>query len=110
MYNSPKPVSINQDFNSFVVSTFLNCSKSVNFWNTENDPGEFVTVMSIYGIYCHVPEYMRDRTALLDWIETNRKIKEIAKQNFTDTDYEFKLHNQAHPVYQNTPPKSTPVL
>jgi len=42
-------------------------------------------------------KYTRDRTKFLDWIETNREIKEQAKQNFTNTDYAFKLYNQAHP-------------
>jgi len=47
-------------------------------------------------------KYRRDCTMLLDWIETNREIKEQAKQNFTNTDYAFKLYNQAHPDKQIT--------
>ena len=50
-------------------------------------------------------KYMRDRTKLLDWIATNAEIKEQAKQNFTNTDYAFKLYNQAHPDKQIIPPK-----
>ncbi|KAL9962153.1 hypothetical protein ACROYT_G031232 [Oculina patagonica] len=50
-------------------------------------------------------KYSRDRTKLLDWIQTNAEIKEQAKQNFTNTDYAFKLHNQAHPDKQMIPPK-----
>ena len=50
-------------------------------------------------------KYMRDRTKLLDWIATNEKMKEEAKQNFTNTDYAFKLYNQAHPDARMTPPK-----
>ena len=42
-------------------------------------------------------KYTRDRTKLLDWIATNEQIKAQAKQNFTNTDYAFKLFNQAHP-------------
>ena len=42
-------------------------------------------------------KYMRDRIKLLDWIATNEKMKEKAKQNFTNTDYTFKLYNQVHP-------------
>jgi len=38
-------------------------------------------------------KYTRDRTKLLDWIQTNREIKEQAKQNFTNTDYAVKLYN-----------------
>ena len=45
------------------------------------------------------------RTKLLDWIATNAQIKEQAKQNFTNTDYAFKLYNQAHPDKQMIPPK-----
>jgi len=41
--------------------------------------------------------YAHERTKLLDWIEVNRENKELAKQNFTNTDYAFKLYNQAHP-------------
>ena len=41
--------------------------------------------------------YSQERTRLLDWIETNRENKAQAKQNFTNTDYAFKLYNQAHP-------------
>ena len=51
-------------------------------------------------------KYTRDRTKLLDWIETNAEIKAQAKQNFTNTDYAFKLYNQAHPDEQMIPPKS----
>ena len=50
-------------------------------------------------------KYMRDRTELLDWIITNEKMKEQAKQNFTNIDYAFKLYNQAHPDARMTPPK-----
>lgn len=39
-------------------------------------------------------KYTHDRTKLLDWIKTNREIKEQTKQNFTSTDYAFKLYNQ----------------
>ena len=48
-------------------------------------------------------KYTRDRTQLLDWIATNAQTKEQAKQNFTNTDYAFKLYNQAHPDEQMTP-------
>jgi len=50
-------------------------------------------------------KYTRDRTKLLDWIATNAQIKAEAKQNFTDTDYAFKLYNQTHPDELMTPPK-----
>ncbi|KAL9950721.1 hypothetical protein ACROYT_G043267 [Oculina patagonica] len=50
-------------------------------------------------------KYSRDRTKLLDWIQTNAEIIEQAKQNFTNTDYAFKLYNQAHPDKQMIPPK-----
>ena len=50
-------------------------------------------------------KYIRDRTKLLDWIETNAQIKAQAKQNFTNTDYAFKLYNQAHHEERMIPPK-----
>ena len=50
-------------------------------------------------------KYTRDRTKLLDWIATNTQIKAEAKQNFTNTDYAFKLYNQAHPDKQMILPK-----
>ena len=50
-------------------------------------------------------KYTRDRTKLLDWIQTNAEIKAQAKQNFTNTDYAFKLYNQAHPDERMIPPK-----
>ena len=50
-------------------------------------------------------KYTRDRTKLLDWIQTNREIKEQAKQNFTNTDYAFKLYNKAYPDQRITAPK-----
>ena len=49
--------------------------------------------------------YAQERTKLLDWIEVNRENKELAKQNFTNTDYAFKLYNQAHPSQKMTLPK-----
>ena len=52
-------------------------------------------------------KYSRDRTKRLDWIATNTQIKAEAKQNFTNTDYAFKLYNQAHPDKQMIPPKET---
>jgi len=50
-------------------------------------------------------KYTRDLTQLLDWIATNTQVKEQAKQNFTNTDYAFKLYNRAHPDEQIVPPK-----
>ena len=50
-------------------------------------------------------KYEKDRTSLLDWIATNDRIKDQAKQNFTNTDYAFKLYNQAHPHEQIPIPK-----
>ena len=49
-------------------------------------------------------KYTRERTQLLDWIETNKEIKAQANQNFTNTDHAFKLYNQAHPDYKLTMP------
>ena len=49
-------------------------------------------------------KYTRERTQLVDWIETNREIKAQADQNFTNTDYAFKLYNQAHPDYKLSMP------
>ena len=54
-------------------------------------------------------KYTRDRTKLLDWIETNAEIKAQAKENFTNTDYAFKLYNQAHPDDRLIPPKEPQV-
>ena len=50
-------------------------------------------------------KYQKERTKLLDWIETHHEIKEQAKQNFTNTDYAFKLYNQAHQQDQLTVPQ-----
>ena len=50
-------------------------------------------------------KYTRDCTKLPDWIATNAQIKAEAKQNFTNTDYAFKLYNQAHPDKRMVPPK-----
>jgi len=41
-------------------------------------------------------KYTRERTQILDWINTNEEIKEHAQKNFTNTDNAFKLYNQAH--------------
>ena len=49
--------------------------------------------------------YSQERTKLLDWIETNRENKAQAKRNLTNTDYAFKLYNQAHPDRKMTLPK-----
>ena len=49
--------------------------------------------------------YQKDRTKLLDWIATNSRMKDQAKQNFANTDYAFKLYNQTHPDEQITIPK-----
>ena len=49
--------------------------------------------------------YSQERTKLLDWIETNRENKQLAKQNFTNTDYAFKLYNQANPDQKMTLPE-----
>ena len=50
-------------------------------------------------------KYMSEYTQFLEWIETNREIKDQAMQNFTNTDYAFKLYNQAHPAYKLTQPR-----
>ena len=48
-------------------------------------------------------KYQKDCTKLLNWIATNDGMKDQAKQNFTNTDYPFKLYNQAHPDKQVAP-------
>ena len=50
-------------------------------------------------------KYKKQRTKLLDWIETQHEIKEQATQNFANTDYAFKLYNQAHQQDQVTVPQ-----
>ena len=50
-------------------------------------------------------KYNQERTQLVDWIETNREIEAQADQNFTNTDYAFKLYNQAHPDNELSQPK-----
>ena len=49
-------------------------------------------------------KYTKERTQLLDWIENNKENNAQADQNFTNTDYAFKLYNQAHPDYKLTQP------
>ena len=41
-------------------------------------------------------KYQENKTKLLDWIETNDRVKGQAKQNFMDTEYTLKLYNKAH--------------
>ena len=50
-------------------------------------------------------KYTRERTKILDWININEEIEEHAQKNFTNTDYAFKLYNQAHPDQRLTLPK-----
>ena len=50
-------------------------------------------------------KYTRDRTKLLDWINTKAEIKAKAEQSLTNTDYAFDLYNQAHPDERMIPPK-----
>ena len=50
-------------------------------------------------------KYQKDRTKLLDWIAVKERMKDQAKQNFTDTDYALKLYNQTHQNEQITAPK-----
>ena len=50
--------------------------------------------------------YTKYRTKLLDWIAKNVQIKVEAKQNFANTDYTFKLYNQACTGEPRVPPKS----
>ena len=38
----------------------------------------------------------KKKTKLLDWISTNDRIKDEAKQNFQSTDYASKLYNNVH--------------
>ena len=55
-------------------------------------------------------KYTRERMQLIDWIETNREIKAQADQNFTNTDYAFKLYNQAHLDYKLSMPTAPKFL
>ena len=38
----------------------------------------------------------RNREKLNDWIQTNDRIKDEAKQNFANTDFALKLYNKVH--------------
>ena len=41
-------------------------------------------------------EYEENRAKLNDWIMTNNRIKDEAKENFKNTDYALKLYNKIH--------------
>ena len=41
-------------------------------------------------------EYEENRAELNDWIMTNDRIKDEAKENFKNTDYALKLYNKIH--------------
>ena len=41
-------------------------------------------------------EYEENRAKLKDWIMTNDRIKDEAKENFKNTDYALKLYNKIH--------------
>ena len=41
-------------------------------------------------------EYEENRAKLNDWILTNDRIKDEAKENFKNTDYALKLYNKIH--------------
>ena len=41
-------------------------------------------------------EYEENRAKLNDWIMTNDRIKDEAKENFKNTDYALKLYNKIH--------------
>ena len=41
-------------------------------------------------------EYEENRAQLNDWIMTNDRIKDEAKENFKNTDYALKLYNKIH--------------
>ena len=41
-------------------------------------------------------EYEENRAKLNDWIMTNGRIKDEAKENFKNTDYALKLYNKIH--------------
>lgn len=40
--------------------------------------------------------YQENLTKLLDWVAINDRLKDAAKQNFTNTVYALKLYNQTH--------------
>ena len=41
-------------------------------------------------------KYQENRKKLLDWIKTNDRVKEQAKQNLVDKGYASKLYNKVH--------------
>ena len=41
-------------------------------------------------------KYQENRTKLMDWIVSNEKVKDEAKQNFENTDIALKLYNETH--------------
>ena len=50
-------------------------------------------------------KYQKDRTKLLDWIATNDRFKDQAKQNFSSTDQALVLYNKVHQDQQIKLPK-----
>ena len=41
-------------------------------------------------------KYVENRAKLNDWIQTNDRLKDEAKQNFINTDFALKLYNKVH--------------
>ena len=43
---------------------------------------------------------MENRAKLINWIMSNDRINDEAKQNFKNTDYALKLYNQVHKYHK----------
>ena len=74
------------------------------FLASDNGHGQIRHDKALEAYQATMAKYSCECTQLLDWVETNRKIKEHAQKNFTNTNYAFKLYNQAHPDYKLTMP------
>ena len=77
------------------VTTFVGGSYLAKYLSGSSDSDEEKRRHDL-AVEKYQKEYEENRAKLNDWIMTNDRIKDEAKENFKNTDYALKLYNKIH--------------
>ena len=80
------------------ATTFVGGSYLAKYLSGSSDSGEEKKRhdLAVEKYQKEYEEYEENRAKLNDWIMTNDRIKDEAKENFKNTDYALKLYNKIH--------------
>ena len=78
------------------ATAFVGGSYLAKFLSGDSESASLEDNLAVEKYQKELEKYEENRAKLNDWIQTNDRIKDEAKQNFANTDFALKLYNKVH--------------